>query len=1149
MTTLAATASTNWTNPIPHTWSYGIPCLAYDEMWMCFNNTVYGYDQVTGQLKHELGGFNGSPRAAQPFDGGLMVVSTDGNVYKADITGKTPPRAIGRYNADPGWVTTHQGSVYLFTQRNGLWRVAPINGGEVTGEILPNTVRDFPTITPDGILVPRVPHFIDVIDPQTMRGRATIDISGATVSAAVAGASNGRQTALVLDEKTVVGLDTAQQKVAWRVEANAKLTPAAAADPNYFYAGTADGRIFVFDILTGSAVRQLHLATGRIQQIFVDDGLVYSVCGEHGDTDMFIFAADPHTGTVVKHAVKNYASIVGVDNGVVYYTDAATVGAVRLADIVREFYAESVLLQDLTYPGGKEVKTPSVDTEITLYDKSGGYFASQTVMVGATSPITIESGGRSFTVGSGASVALKTDGNGKLRIAMPAGDVDSKGALRPGLTTPSLVLLTSFMDPADRILVRPDTQMHDELGKLTQTRLQNARGYDGKFVVVDKYRTNDKVMANVAAMVAATTGMVKGSVENRKALLAASGKRYLAPGCDMATICCCKAGDYDCKLVCKEAFAFDLDPTSTTFAYMRDKDQIKHWLEHHPVSHQSLLMSWGDFWEQVKSGAAKVTNAIVYAAKMIDETAKDVVKTVVTAVVNGIERTMDFIIDTIEHAISLVHAIFNEIADSIGKVIEALSLLFDWQAIVRLKNDIKAKVEQAFNRLLRPQTPGGKSLLTKAREQGDQAFADLRHKLDDALAKLGDRVGKESASGVQRQAAGKNNPASGGARANWLQAKMQDNLLSEKAIETHALAAAPGGAIDIPVFALPSDLQDEISRFVGELKGKVVGDVKTSIENLERAIGDSGADLFAQSMHFFLELVRGAAHVGLDIVAGVFDTAIRLLEKILTAAWAYIHDSIIKIPFVSDLYRSVANSDLTALDLACLLIAVPASLAGAAASGARALVGAMPSSAVLAGIGQVVWSLVSVGVGVFNLEVAKVMSKLSSKDKNLVAAIRVALIAGFGLTARILFLWSDIETSGGNEDKLGTSIVLWLFPTLAIGVDLFAVYVGHKVPSEAVAIGAAVLVCVTGIGAAGFLAKFCADNKVVTPLAITFNALVAAALMARLAAVFEPEWVKLAAIAVVGSLVGLSGFVKIIDAAGGPESEQPAPAPVFRKAG
>ncbi|WP_315832891.1 PQQ-binding-like beta-propeller repeat protein [Bradyrhizobium prioriisuperbiae] len=1126
---LASTATANWTKPLPNNNMFGF-CVAYGQVWLG-HDTVYGYDQVTGELQYQLTGFNGNVRAVQPFDGGLVALSIDGNIYKADIEGNAAPRAFGRYNTEPGWVQSQAGSVYFFAQKTGVCRIAPTNGGQVILDVPNSEIQDFPVLAPDAVLVPRKPNFIDVTDPLTLAIRSTITIPGLTITGFSGGASNGPVTFFILREKTLIALDATLQTIAWRVEVNAKLTVAAAADPKFCYAGTSDGRIFVFDAVTGKAVRQLRLGSGAINSIFQDDGLVYAVCTEKNDT--FIYAADPQTGTVIKHRTGQNGYIIGIDNGVVYYQDIGAIGAVRLADIVREFYAESVLVQDFAFASGNETKKPSVHSEITLYDRSGSPWATQTVMVGCTSPITIKSGGVSFNIDAKTAAPLKTDSTGKLRIDMPAGDVDSKGVFRSGLTSPALTLLTSFMDPDDRVLVRPDAQLHDELGKVTQARLQTAKGYDGNLIVVDKYRKDNKIMTNVAGMIGATSSMVKDSLENRKTLLAAAGKRYLAPGCDMGTICCCKAGNYQCKLVCNRAFAFDLDPARSTFGYFGSKQDIERWLKDHPVSHENLLMSWGDFWDAVKSGAAKVKNAIVYAARQVEHAAKDVVKTVVTAVINGIERTMDFVVDTVEHAIGIIHGIFNEIVGAIDKVLETLSLIFNWDGIVSLKNDIKANIGKAFDRLLKPQTEGGKSLLTQAREKGDQAFADMRSKLNRALDDLDDRIGKQSGSGVQQHNAGPNSPAKGGASSNWLQSKMNDNLLSEQAIKTHALAAAPGSAIHIPAFTLPGDLQNEISRFVDDLQGRVTGDVKTSLDRLKSALGPSNDDLFAQSFHFFLELVRGAINVGLDILAAVFDGAMRLLEKILAAAWSYIRDETITIPFVSDLYRSLTRSDLTGLDLACLLVAVPASLAIAAvSSGRRALAGAAQLSGILGGVAQIVWSMVSAGVGALSATVADKLTALSPTAKVIFGAIRGLLLASFGLAARGLLLWSDIETNEGNDDALAINTILWCFPTLAVLADLVANPLALAFSGIGIAEGTAIIVCVFGLCLGVFLALFAIYGRMKAPMAITFNALVAAGLIVRLGTVFEPLWVKLVAVVLGGGFICASGVVKVIDASG-----------------
>lgn len=1127
----AAAAAVNWTTPV----TGRLLCLAHGHVWMVMEHGVHGYDQVTGQLRYAFIGYGGVPLAAQPFDGGLMVLSNDGNVYKTEIVDQPVPDPIGRYDAEPGWVEAQAGSVYLYAVKTGLWCVSPRNGGQVTGGVNYGQILDFPILAPGGVLVPRAPNFIDVIDPDTLAVASTIELPGVvmTTGASIQGRCNGPTVCLTSSESSVIAIDTERRARLWQVMSDTKLSRAMAVDAKRCYLGTQDGHVRMLDIVTGKPTGQLRLGTGPIIAVSQDDGLVYAI-GSEGTDNFFIYATDPQTGTVVKHPTSGVPQIIGIENGVLYYADAKVVGALRLADIVRGFYAESVLVQDFAFGAGKPVKKAKLHTEITLYDRTGTPFAAQTVMVGSTSPIRIESGGGTFAIDAKKHAALHTDGTGKLRIDMPAGDVDSKGVFRAGLTSPALTLLTSFMDSDDRVVIRPDAQLHNELGKVTQKRLQTAVDYNGNFVIADKYRKDDKAMANVAGMIGASATIVNDSLENRKMLLAAQGQRYLARGCDAESICCCKAGNYGCKLVCNKAFAFGLSPSGSSFGSLDTKAQIEQWLKDHPVTDQGLLMSWGDFWDEVKSGAAKVTNAIIYAARQVEEKAKDVVTTVVTAVIRGSAYTMAFVIDTVEHALAIVQGIFNEIAEGIDKVIEALSLIFEWPAIIALKNDIKANIENTFDRLLKPQMPGGASLLTQVREKGKQAFVDMRGKLDRALTELEGLAGSQSGSNVQSQNAGKNNPAKGGATSNWLQSKLNDNLLSTPATRSRAAAAAPGSVIDIPDFTLPADLQDDISQFLDNLRSQVTDDVRASIDQLKSALDPSNGDLFSQSFRFFLELVRGALHVGLDIVGAVFDGAMRILEKMLTALRSYLRDQTITIPFVSDLYRSFANAELTGLDLACLIVAVPASLAIAATSRGRAVLAtAVQTSGLIAGIAQAVWSAVSGVVGVM---------KALPRGPSLGFKIFFFATAAFGTVARMAFMWSDLEMSEG--DALAMNLILWAFPTLAIGVDLVAGLLVSRATAPTVSYVTTGIVGTLGVGAGAMLSMFAGKMK---PLAITFNALVAASLIARLGMNFEPDYVKVLTILAIVALIFGSAVVKIADASGAAGSE--APAPALRHAG
>lgn len=1146
--------SINWTRSRPAGVenSTGSPCLAYEHVWMCFNHAVYGYDRLTGAQTHCFTGFDGAPRVVRPFEGGLLVASFGSQkIYKVELEGSVPPRAIATYNAKPDWAGTRSGSVFLYSSPGGLWRVPPTaekvpptKDGQIIGGVGKDVSLVSPVLAPDAVFLPRKPNFIDVIDPRTLEVRHTIALADMSMRGIVGSACNGPTTCLTVNQKTVLAFDTERGSVSWRLEANAQLTEAIAVDAKYCYVGTSDGRIFVFDIASGAPVKELQFGTAQFFHIYQDNGTVYASCFD--GTDYFIGAANLQSPTLAKHKTTGPSNIVGIDHGVVYYYDDKTIGAVRLAELLREFYAESVLIQDFVFrPGRAEEKRPMIQTEVTLYTSSGAPWAMQTVRVGSTSPISIESGGMKYAIDSKGKYAdIKTDGSGKLRISMPAGDVDSKGVFHHGLSSPAITLFTSFMNNDDRILVRPDAQLHDELAKVNKTRLQTTKSYDGEFVVSKEYRNNDAVMANVAGMIGATTSMVKDSLESRAMQLAGPGKRYLAPGCDMATICCCKAGDYDCKLLCKEAFAFDLDPACSHFSYLATKEQIERWLKEHPVSHQSQPMSWGDFWDAVKSGAAKVKNALVYAARKIDESAKDVVQTVVTVVVDKIEKTMNFVVDTIEHAIGLIHGIFNTIVSGISKVLETLSLIFDWQRIVKLKNDIKVNVENAFSRLLIPQNAGGKNLLTQARERGGQALGNLRGKLDRALDDLIGHIGTDSGSAVQSKNANKKSPALGGATSNWLQSKMNDNLLSDQAMRTHALSAgSAGSAIQIPTFVFPDGLTDDISEFLKDLQARVTGDVRDSIQRLQSALDVSNGDLFSRTFKFFMELVRGTLHIALDVASAIFDGAMILLEKMLNAAWSFIRDEKITIPFVSDLYRSFAHRDLTCLDLACLLIAVPASVLIPVTPGRRstASVASAKLAGIFAGAGQMTWALLNGVIAGAYVYFAEKIEDCSPVTRILINSIRMALIASFGLVARGLLMWSDIASNEENIDALLINITLWVFPTLAVAVDLGGIALGMNagmIPRTLYADGSSIIICGTGICAAGLLALFFLEKKMQATWILTFNALVAAGLIVRLGAIFEPLWVKGVAITITTGLILGSGVVKTVNTWKGPAGNE-----------
>jgi hypothetical protein len=111
---------------------------------------------------------------------------------------------------------------------------------------------------------------------------------------------------------------------------------------------------------------------------------------------------------------------------------------------------------------------------------------------------------------------------------------------------------------------------------------------------------------------------------------------------------------------------------------------------------------------------------------------------------------------------------------------------------------------------------------------------------------------------------------------------------------------------------------------------------------------------------------------------------------------------------------------------------------------------------------------------------------------------------------------------------------LRVLPILALDVNLIA---SLRLPAadgmpDWVVDGAVIVISLIGVCAAARLAMSAFAGRVKPPLVITFNAVVAVALMMRLGTILQPEWVKVTAITLVVAFVAGPGVIKIIDASG-----------------
>ena len=421
--------------------------------------------------------------------------------------------------------------------------------------------------------------------------------------------------------------------------------------------------------------------------------------------------------------------------------------------------------------------------------------------------------------------------------------------------------------------------------------------------------------------------------------------------------------------------------------------------------------------------------------------------------IDGAKQVFDLVLETIEQAVTVVHGIFNQIAKSIGKVLQALSFAFSWPAIVVLKDQIKGKINDGWNAVL--EAPKGQpSQYDLAATASLAAIDAFRGMADQAFKQIKDRFSEKSVAQQRTQAVGDKNPAAGGSTGNWLQAKLGDNLLSERALPRPGAQTRAAAMPDIPTFDMPDGVIEELQGLIPRLAKIVTPDVAAHL----RRIGDdlapgSGLNVFTAAASAIIEVIRGVVDIAIELAREGLATLLKIIKCVLKAAREFA-DKTIKIPFISEFYERFVGGPLTILDLSALLVAVPLSLVIAATKlkdrhaelTPRALTGLSPRDAAFVvgaatGTAQVIWAGFSTAFELFNLYA----EKRPTSDKGLtrvVLTINFFLLAIPLVTVRGLSLASEILAAPENRDHGQPDWIrvmrLWGPATMTAAIDFGA---------------------------------------------------------------------------------------------------------------
>lgn len=559
-----------------------------------------------------------------------------------------------------------------------------------------------------------------------------------------------------------------------------------------------------------------------------------------------------------------------------------------------QFYAEVSLIQDFDEIWPSEpTKRPKFHSEITIFDETKTPWANQEVKINATETITADVNGHACVIDEKWHTATATtDGNGKIRVVNNA----------YSLAAPELLFHADFMGKDQRILVRPGKMAQEKLASLDGKQLGAATDYDGALIVKSEYRSDDAFLDAAAKTIKATTDMTRYS-QGQAMLGATHTNHHCCDDCDELTCCCCAVESHRCHAVNETNFAVsfydNLKQGEVNFYENMSAADAKKWVDKRPVSLSFQNKDW-NLWDDLKRGVRKIGDAIVYLYEKGSEKVKVVITTLIKKGGEWLEEIAEEVVDTVEHGLILVNAIFLEIAEAADKVLEWLSEEFNFARVIEIKDIFVESVISSFD--LVGKAPELDKLEDEIKKQVDNVRENFDHMFDELEQKIGSTTPEEARNEAYASDTGQANMASGGVEGNWLVSKVTG--AKDKA----------DNAIEFPEFD-PGELKEEFDNFMSNMEKHVSDDISKALENI-RLISETSTttEIISMMASTVIELIRAAAKVAIDIVGDIIVGLISLIKKLFaSSAMSNWMSGEVKIPIVTTLYKYLTNSDRMSL--------------------------------------------------------------------------------------------------------------------------------------------------------------------------------------------------------------------------------------------
>ena len=255
------------------------------------------------------------------------------------------------------------------------------------------------------------------------------------------------------------------------------------------------------------------------------------------------------------------------------------------------------------------------------------------------------------------------------------------------------------------------------------------------------------------------------------------------------------------------------------------------------------------------------------------------------------------VIDTVSAVFEAAEAIFNSIKVFFEDLVAWLGSVFDWNNILRtheiLKYELKHRVTQYVDSI------------DTIQDSIPKIFSDLEGKLNAwaSITDPGDSIG------VQEQKSSSVLPGPNSPQADWALQHFKNGMSS-------AVVVGPASFHE-------SSALDQVLEDLKELISEEKGQIETTIKQVKEQVVDQFSTL--TPMQILKKLLGIAGDLILKSSSSIIVKVLDVVKRLTKGALDLL-DAPLQIPILSTIYKKIVGSDMTLLDVVCLIGAIPVTI-------------------------------------------------------------------------------------------------------------------------------------------------------------------------------------------------------------------------------